>query len=723
MSTFKLSFPKAYDYFCKSSKSTHPIWNAEFIGFDNSSDESTLKILELREISNILSSNFDNWLQWIYMINEDLNNMVINTSNDLIIDRIYAYKLLITIDIIEFSWKSGRKIETFHLLHIAISHSHNPRKIKQEDIFCFYGFKSIPENDLCLEKRYTFTLPKYITILFHTAYNQGGYDTLTEQAFEISLIVISFIQQYNPNDEDCIASLAHICIWATTKKDNEKAKKVVAILLSCFNNPETNQYNKVTILLTLISDAYQYTDKSQYEWCKIILNQFNDKLRGHQKLQTLSIYITKDQPTFNNYKEQVIKEIISFREKIIKSISSNEKFNDVLEFYIKNIYPILTAIMEYGTTRDFLSTLTAWYYGTQNNDLDENILIIVPVYFGKAAYLWPQGRFLPECKDNDGTTHNQMWRNFSAATGTYFRGTDGDYESDIEEHRFYIPNFENGKALLSSMQKHYKLEELSPELPQSWAPQSIIVFPNPPEPIQALLSKEINISAPLQVSFQNPLPMRKIKTISIWAPNTVINQNDELTAIKYMAEQVTWKIKIFQNNQATIEEFKKFYEDNEADILWIISHSEFDYYQEDKTWLNISETSKLSLAELKTWKIESNQRRLLVLNSCSSATSQGRNGRATQGLASTLVCPQQAVIGHLWPIHHLAALRFGAAFVDQLANNNDINNALAVARTKIYDNSYFENKYSECSNIIDRINNSTENMDNILHWGCPVLYT
>jgi len=492
---------------------------------------------------------------------------------------------------------------------------------------------------------------------------------------------------------------------------------LVKILLYYLEKYETPKLVKKIILMSFMTDANKYTNKRPSEWAEVIFKHYQNCLVGHEKLQTIAVYVVDDLKKLD--KKYVIDAIIELRNEIRLGITEGEKFDESLEKKVCIIWPLVFSILKFGDEKYILDILSAWYRGISEAEISNNVLIITPAHNGGAGYLWPEGRLL--YGTGDASSHDIMTRAFSEATGTYYRGTDGDHPTaTLSAKRWDIPNAVKAENLKKAMQEHYNLQRLKDNIPPDWKPSSIVVFPNGPEPIQALISSEMDISAPLQISFEKALPNRNIKNISVWVSNGIMHASFEVAAINYIAKAAGWSVRIYEDSNASIENFRDFYEDKDADILWVISHGSFDRFNEQNTGLVLSDNLFISSETIKNWTINTTERRLLVLNSCSSATAQGRGGRAIFGFAHGITSSRQMVVAHLWPIPWLSGLAFGAAFIANLMTE-DIEKAFYLARINMQDPEYFHKNFAECPQLTDRIDRSDMDMKNFLFWSCPVL--
>jgi hypothetical protein len=172
--------------------------------------------------------------------------------------------------------------------------------------------------------------------------------------------------------------------------------------------------------------------------------------------------------------------------------------------------------------------------------------------------------------------------------------------------------------------------------------------------------------------------------------------------------------------------FRRFYEDPEADILWIIGHGDHAPHSEQKTGIYLSERRLLSMEEIGQFTCPDGGRRLLVLNICSGATARMTGGLARIGLAHELVGPNQAVIAHIWPTYSETALSFGALLAVTLGVRDNFS-AFAAATALLRDPQNIvtavEEELDSGLRAYERISSSVAKLQNIVSWGCPVFLT
>jgi hypothetical protein len=287
------------------------------------------------------------------------------------------------------------------------------------------------------------------------------------------------------------------------------------------------------------------------------------------------------------------------------------------------------------------------------------------------------------------------------------------------------PAYGRAADLTAAMATHYRLDGLIEHLPTDWRPRSIVVVPAHRDPLQATLMKACGWLSPLEASLSRPLPRRTVQVVSIW-PGETQTTEAEIAFLQAVAARAGWRVKIASGPQ-NVAGFKAYYEDPEADVLWVIGHGEQSPFRLEESGLVLSDGQLLTTSELAAFERPNAARRLLVLNICSATATQNRGGLARIGFAQGLTTADQEVVGHLWPIDYYAALAFGCALSASLVDHGP---AEALSATI--------SLMQRPRNLIDALaaiapeqeaiarlssDRAAEQVENILSWGSAVLLT
>ena len=260
---------------------------------------------------------------------------------------------------------------------------------------------------------------------------------------------------------------------------------------------------------------------------------------------------------------------------------------------------MIYALSIWGEVEDIVEVLGAWYRAPSAATADANVLTVLPTYSGGVTYLWPGGRWVSDT--GDVSSWDTLQRAAGTALGEYFRGTDGDHSPHAyEDFRFQIPNPEAGRDLENAMMRHYRFAELKGHLPKDWTPRATIVFPGGPEPVQAMLVKIAGIAAPLEISFERKNPSRSTRHIAVWTGG-LLHETFELDAIRHVAQRSGWKVQAYPTiDERGSQQLRAFYEDAEADIVWVISHGSHDPFSVRGIGLHMPDGTLVGLEQLRS---------------------------------------------------------------------------------------------------------------------------
>jgi hypothetical protein len=241
-----------------------------------------------------------------------------------------------------------------------------------------------------------------------------------------------------------------------------------------------------------------------------------------------------------------------------------------------------------------------------------------------------------------------------------------------------------------------------------------------------MLRHEAGISTPFESSFSAPAADWPVRNVSVWLGATIYT-DFELEVLEAASRLRDWRLRTATPpSHGILSAFRRFYEDADADVLWVIGHGEHTPHSEQKTGLYLDEQMFLSMEEIRHFKCPGTGRRLLVLNVCSGATARMTGGLARIGLAHELVGPNQSVIAHIWPAYSETALSFGALLAAFLGAQDNFS-AFAAASAQLRDPEGIVAALDEVLGnrlrAYDRINASIPALKNVLSWGCPVFLT
>lgn len=610
-------------------------------------------------------------LVWFTAFLEDSREPSLSLTDRVLQDRLMLARFAAATPVAVYYDASGRWGEAYDFIHAAISFDYQVgrgRK-RQEVQQSFFGF-DLAEADSLLLRMYGEAAPKWIAATYHLAWVFGGLDQLTEDIADTAWRMIE-----NPASEmdpwSILVGRVQMVTWAA-KIQNYRGQDWAEKLLDQFQN--STDYDTRALIATLFtSDAYSYTSEASDVWARLVLNDFPQfEASETHTLKMLGVLVSTRRGWVEN-RERIFEEIEVLRARFRASTQSWEDFDEVLESRAGTLNQIIYFLSEYGETTDFLDLFRAWRGNDKDTNLDPNALIVLPTMSPGTRYIWPEGRW--SAPDSNADTLNSVQFSMGAALGMFLRGPAGDVVPEaLRNDRLDIPITDLSEAMEQALIKHFDPVGLKEQLPASWQPKSLITFGAQNKPVQSLLSRYALIEAPIEASFQEKTKGRTLRRLSIWEGN-LLSGHFEIEMLKNVSAREEWDIEVSKavagkGHAQTLNSFREWYEDTTADVLWLISHGEYDPFASEGMRVEIGAGYWATLRDISTWKIPAEGRRLLVLNACNSATAQGRAGLPRIGLAQILAGSCQSVVGNLWPAEPGAASVFGSCLVKSLSELN-----------------------------------------------------
>ncbi|MEJ5976615.1 CHAT domain-containing protein [Novosphingobium sp. PS1R-30] len=576
-------------------------------------------------------------------------------------------------------------------------------------------------------------LPRWCTTFFLLARDANIRREVVETYAVCWDILLELLAVDGPGNEqlrvEIFFGLASLASWAVSE-DYERGDEWVVALEQAWNTGQVPRESASVVATVFLTKANGVTQRSIRDWALDVLEGFGDTLREHERLQ----YLVATIDTLERWRAEranVFSEIESLNE---RSVAASEVGSSALfarDARIDVIKPLIRLLVLEQDLAAAMDLLRAWYKAPDTEPCDDNVLFVHPALGDGVATLWPgRARISFETVDRG---HEIVVR---ALEKSLRIGRDPEID-DIEEHREGILDYSQGPAVEAAMMRYYRPGELAQHFKRIAEPRSLVVFPSVSDPLQALLARELSLTLPLEVSLAATRPMRAMRTISIWAAFTYFT-HFEVEVIQAVAARNGWSATVFPGSEdGDADDFRDFYEQVEPDILWVSGHGEFVAHRLAETGIVVGtpraerqgdtyENVILPMETIASFSVPEADRRLLVLNTCNGATTQGMAGMARIGLAQSLVQPTQMVLAHLWPASPALGLAFGGLFASNLVQD-DVTGAFASTLAELRDPDKIVGLIEERSGIAfpgaPVITRAASELSSILAWGCPVLLT
>lgn len=200
-------------------------------------------------------------------------------------------------------------------------------------------------------------------------------------------------------------------------------------------------------------------------------------------------------------------------------------------------------------------------------------------------------------------------------------------------------------------------------------------------PVQALVARAGGPALPITLSAETPYPDRSVRRVQFWCGD-VCGARQEYEVIERIFSNSGAQVDLVDTADITSESFLETYKDDHYDVIWVASHGVHPPYRPESATIALSDDATVALRDLiETRRTHASHRRLLVLNTCDSAASDSAGPVSEMGLGRSITGPDQAVVGHLWPVDTSSATIFAALLAAGLADARPYSDAFDYALT------------------------------------------
>lgn len=231
-------------------------------------------------------------------------------------------------------------------------------------------------------------------------------------------------------------------------------------------------------------------------------------------------------------------------------------------------------------------------------------------------------------------------------------------------------------------------------------------------PIISILSSHLDNNFYITSGFNTKKPASTIRKAMVWFNDDRMTYAQfELEAIEFLLKEKNIQLDVYKDDQLTKELFLEQYQNTTYDLVWIVTHGQFDFNNPPNSRIYISPSETITTWELQNISLLNESKRQLILNACYSGCSDVRhNSMGFIGIAPSLTSRFQDVVGHLWFVHDLASATLGIFTLDYLLQDFDLADSVKLAsRNMLSDNQVIADKIKTINSefeIIDRISST-----------------
>ena len=471
--------------------------------------------------------------------------------------------------------------------------------------------------------------------------------------------------------------------WAANNAD-PRIHGLVNVMERKVAHEETPRQLKCDFLICLSTIVGYYSSQNHWQWAQLCLNEYEDLLKGHQKLQLLldgtnwaedSALVAKRDDILNEV------EIIT-RENNNYADGNQLNLHKITDRLVELITPFIGSCIDYGEGEFAIDLLQKWYVANPKRLLEWNkFLIIYPNNPDALKYLISGESHIFEC-ERDALFKASMTAANSFLGISCSVGMVPDFDLHIPNvGRFGVPDENESDAFEASLVDFYGLNNLRNVFKEAQLSiDGFISIPGHKFPFQYMANKYLSDVWPYAVSLEKPLEDSVIKKICMWCGAGSYTEMIEVNAVRSVLRSSNIEIDYFSSEDTSLSQFIGIYESSDYDVIWVMSHGEYDHWEPGSVKIEIGAGEYLSLEQVLRLKVpKCNTRRLLFLNVCDGATYSDLGGIPKLGFAPALSNSQQCVISHLWPVNPYAAALFGALYAIAISKGCSFFNAYSDA--------------------------------------------
>jgi hypothetical protein len=582
----------------------------------------------------------------------------------------------------------------------------------------------IDKRDIC----------KWIGNFYYTCQKLSAYHDIVS---EILVESMSFIHKsplaYKELD-DAGWAVSSIASWALENR-HQSAKKLVLEIEHYTEDSKYPAEKKNSFYSVLTSHlAKKYTTKSTNYWLDLALAQDHKNFKGHQKLDFITKYIVENRASFSeDLWNQTLSEVKQLKTNINNLTSITSETDRIIENdrLFGLISHLLIWLLRVGKHELITEMLHEWYGTPSKKALPhENLIYFFPNTNDSSAYCSNSNIAYIE-KDIKSTLVelHDATNNFFGVSHS-IRGVP-DYKFKIhEKNRIGIPNESASSELYVQAVSFFSLKDKNVRefLANQKEDMSLRCIPSNNYPLQFLLQKEIGKCWPITTSLTSRQVDSKIKNVCLWSGANSATEEIEANLITQAFKDKGISVTTFKSNDTSLDKFKAIYQSNEFEIIWVMSHGNFDHWTLGDSSIQISPSEELHINEIVNYDIPfENSRRLLVLNICDGGNHNNTGGIEKLGVAQSVSNYNQCVISNLWPVHGVSAAVYGALLALQLANGVGFFKSFCSAIQDLIEsepnNVAKLNLLGEDGEFINkRISNQNIDLESLFHIGSSVFF-
>jgi hypothetical protein len=574
----------------------------------------------------------------------------------------------------------------------------------------------------------------WLRALFYYAHRVNH---LTNEANDLTDLAFSLAMEGRVNDVPMAVALFGWLI-STDPTPDQRRTQLIRLIAAAEADDQVADGQRVECALTIATTPVEYfgdpstatSDRRalRAQLTDQLLHRWSDKLVSHQRLQFLVSQLSDRPEELDARHDDVLAAIDEY---LTELADTAQRQGPHAAYYQRGrlfslIAPLIRTALLAGKVHQATEALARWR-GVPAGEQLQTPLFHLSAEPNGTHWIWPGHDCTatnPEAMVNAVLATNRFLRVHTTVANV----PEVELEPLDDPSKLGDPDSRAAPAFAAASADIIRTDLITDQITQLTVTTTALVpVPGQTLPWQSHLARQQLPVWPISSSLRQPENDRPPRRIVIWDSGELWSAPLEIEALQTVAANATdTTIDIDIVTAGTAEHFTDLYRDPDIDILWLVSHGEYDHYSPHQSRIPVNLDQNVTLNELLAIQPTWNGRRLLVLNSCDGAASASYGGPTDFGFAPTLASAKQAVISHLWPVESFhVAPAFGAILMAGVIDGKPCTVAFANSVRHIvqgWDAVAAELERLGATDLADAARHTSIDLDDVTYWGTPALF-
>lgn len=534
--------------------------------------------------------------------------------------------------------------------------------------------------------------------------------------FQRAMKDVSFVQP----QEALLGS--HLLEWAV-KEAPDRAKEFTSEFESLIDNERVPRNVRAVLCVSMSTSAGMYSTRPAAEWASKGLAEFGDVLHPSTQIQLRATDSSLDSAEELNFTFTEMRAVQAEQKAQLTPLNFERYAGQMLD----SVMPLIRRAFVAGNYDLVIRSLRAWYQPEEvESATTPRLLITVPFDMTGWHLLSP---YHHQHVERDGQPLLEALVHY---TNEFYGAVKTVAYSDnsglIVPERPGVPRVDSIIGLEGALRDAFCCIDLDAQIADAGPINAQLVFPTECYPVQAIQLQTWNRTWPMASSIRIPLPDSPIRRALVWCGGATMTEDMEANFVASVLRSSGVVVEVVTATEVDVLNFMSAFARPDLDLVWIISHGEFDHWLPHEVKLQISHAGvKVGLETLWGATPKRDGRRLLVLNVCDGGRYVETGVVPRVGLAPGLAGPAQATISHLWPVLPFPSAAFGACLALSLAKGLSFFDSFTDAMRRVRSEpfalaEYLRKEAGEDLELPQRLANRSDPLTSMQLWGSAVFY-